>query len=67
MIKVYICPECGWMRMVSRRKVVECHQCGVDQMALTNLTMKKYSEMTEVERSDYSEAWLYIHKRKGSK
>ena len=67
MIKIYICPECGWIRMVSRRKVVECHRCGVDQMALTNLTLAKYSDMTEEERKDYSDAWLYIHRRKGKK
>ena len=53
--------------MVSRRKEVECHRCGVPQMTLTNLTMSKYSNMSEQERSDYSEAWLYIHSRKGSK
>lgn len=67
MIKVYICPECGWMRMVSRRKEVECHRCGVKQMACTNLTMKNFTDMNEQERSNYSEGWLYIHKRKGSK
>ena len=67
MIKVYICPECGWIRMVSRRKEVECHRCGVEQMTLTNLTMSKYSNMSEQERKDYSEAWLYIHNRKGKK
>lgn len=67
MIKIYICPECGWIRMVSRRKVVECHRCGVEQMSLTNLTLAKYSDMTEKERKDYSDAWLYIHRRKGKK
>jgi len=53
--------------MVSRRKEVECHRCGVEQMTLTNLTMSKYSNMSEQERKDYSEAWLYIHNRKGRK
>lgn len=67
MIKIYICPECGWIRMVSRRKVVECHRCGVEQMSLTNLTLAKYSDMSEKERKDYSDAWLYIHRRKGKK
>ena len=27
MMKVFICPECGWMRVVSRRKDVECFKC----------------------------------------
>ncbi len=53
--------------MVSRRKVVECYRCGVAQMSLTNLTLKRYSDMDQKERDDYRDAWLYIHKRKGSK
>lgn len=64
MMKLYICPECGWIRMVSRRKVVECHRCGCEDMRLTNLDMEKYAAMTEEEREGYSKAWLYIHKRK---
>ncbi len=67
MIKIYICPSCGWLRLVSRRKEVECHRCGVPQMTLTNLTVGKYSEMNEKARKDYSDAWLYIHSRKGRK
>ena len=47
MMKVYICPSCGWMRVVSRRKDVEC-----------------YTEMSEEERKDYSDGWLYIHQKK---
>lgn len=65
MMKVYICPECGWMRIVSRRKDVECHQCGLEQMTLSNLSMVEYTNMTEQERADYIEGWLYIHSRKG--
>ncbi len=34
MMRVYICPDCGWMRMVSRRKNVECYKCGVQDMTL---------------------------------
>lgn len=66
MMKVYICPECGWMRMVSRRKVVECFKCGVEQMTLSNLSMVEYSNMNEQERADYVEGWMYIHRRKGN-
>jgi hypothetical protein len=51
--------------MVSRRKEVECHQCGNSDMRLTNLDLEKYSSMSEEERADYSDAWLYIHKQKG--
>lgn len=63
-MKIYICPTCGWVRMVSRRKNVECHKCGNEQMRLTNLEFEKYTEMTEKERQNYADAWLYIHKRK---
>ncbi len=49
--------------MVSRRKSVECHQCGNPQMRLTNLDLEKYSAMSEEERISYADAWLYIHNR----
>ena len=52
MMKVYICPSCGWMRVVSRRKDVECYKCS------------EYTEMSEEERKDYSDGWLYIHQKK---
>lgn len=64
MMKVYICPVCGWMRVVSRRKDVECYKCGEKQMTLVKLDFAKYSEMSEEERQDYSEGWLYIHQKK---
>ena len=68
MMKIYICTECGWLRMVSRRKEVECHKCGETQMTLTNLDLGRYSEMSEQERLDYAKGWLYIHRsrRKGN-
>ena len=63
MMKIYICPLCGWIRPVSRRSDVECHKCGSGQMRLTNLEFAKYVSMTEQERTDYASAWLYIHTR----
>ncbi len=51
------------MRMVSRRKEVECHQCENRQMRLTNLDLGKYSAMSGEERDSYAKAWLYIHNR----
>ena len=63
MMKIYICPQCGWIRVVSRRKSVECHQCGNPQMRLTNLDLEKYTAMSEEERISYADAWLYIHNR----
>ena len=66
MMKIYICPKCGWLRMVSRRKTVECFKCENPQMTLANLTLARYADMSEAEREDYSAAWMYIHNRKGS-
>ena len=64
MMKIYICPQCGWVRVVSRRKEVECHKCGNVQMRLTNLDLEKYTNMSEKERQDYVGAWLFIHNRR---
>ena len=64
---VYICPICGWMRIVSRRSVVECHMCGLEQMTLSNLSMVDYTNMSEQERKDYVTGWMYIHSRKGKR
>lgn len=50
--------------MVSRRKEVECFKCGRAQMRLTNLEFGKYTNMSEKERQDYADAWLYIHRKK---
>lgn len=66
MMKIYICPECGWLRLVSRRKDVECHRCGATQMTQTNLDFVKYSDMTDQERQDYAQGWLYIHRKSGN-
>ena len=63
MMKVYICPECGWMRVVSRRKQVECYKCGQWQMSSVKLDFLKYTEMNEEERKNYAEGWLYIHNK----
>lgn len=60
-MKVYICPKCGWMRVVSRRKNVECFKCGEFQMKITKLPYEKIGKMTEEERQDYAKSWLYIH------
>lgn len=63
MMRVYICPRCGWVRMVSRRKAVECYKCGAAQMALTKTSFNKYVTWSENEREQYATAWLYIHNK----
>lgn len=61
MMKVFICPKCGWMRTVSRRKQVECFKCDNQEMALTKLSFVDYTEMSEQQRMDYVESWQYLH------
>lgn len=60
-MKVYICPKCGWMRVVSRRKEVECFKCGEPRMEAARLPYEKAGRMSEKEREDYVKSWLYIH------
>lgn len=64
MMKVYICPNCGWMRAVSRRKDVECFKCGETNMELTRMTYERYAFCSEDERQSYAESWMYIHKKR---
>ena len=63
MMRVYICPDCGWMRMVSRRKNVECYKCGVQDMTLAKVDFATYVSWSEKERQEYSAAWMYIHNK----
>lgn len=63
MMKVFICQNCGWLRVVSRRKDVECFKCGEKQMTLAKIDFEKYTSMSETERKDYADGWLYIHKK----
>ena len=69
MMKVYICQNCGWIRVVSRRKNVECFKCGEKQMVVTKLPYEKVGHMSEEERKDYSKPGLYLHgpKHEGGK
>ena len=63
-MKVFICPNCGWIRVVSRRKNVECFKCGEIQMAVTKLPYEKVGNMSEDERKNYDKTWLYLHAAK---
>ncbi len=63
MIKLFICPKCGWIRTVSRRVDVECLKCeGKVQMLPAKLDYAQYTKMSPQERQDYVESWLYIHR-----
>jgi ribosomal protein L37AE/L43A len=65
-IKIYICPKCGWLREVSRRKEVECFKCNGEKMQLSKLSYEKYIMMDKDARDDYSQSWLYIHRKEQS-
>ena len=67
MMRVFICSKCGWMRMVSRRKDVECYKCGVEQMTLAKVDFDTYVSWSEKEREEYSTAWMYIHSKAKTK
>lgn len=64
MMKLYICPECGWLRTVSRRVNVECFKCSDVEMVPVRLEYTKYVQMSEKERENYVESWMYIHNKK---
>ena len=65
MMKVFICPSCGWMRVVSRRRGVEGYKCGEKQMTLAKVDFGTFTAMSEDERKDYAQGWLYIHQKSG--
>ena len=64
MIRLFICPKCGWMRTVSRRTKVECFKCSELSMVPVKLEYSRYIHMNEQERKDYADSWMYIHKTK---
>lgn len=61
MMKVFICPKCGWVRTVSRRKEVECYKCDNREMLQAKISFLEYSKMSEQQRKDYVDSWMFIH------
>ena len=64
MIRLFICPKCGWLRTVSRRSGVECFKCEDVEMQPVKLEYSRYVNMSEQERKDYVDSWMYIHRIK---
>ena len=62
-IKLYICPKCGQIRPTSRKTSVECANCEGIPMESIKLSFEKYTLMSQEERNDYAQGWLYIHKK----
>lgn len=65
MIRLFICPNCGWIRTVSRRSAVECFKCDAVEMIPVRLEYEKYVKMSCQEREDYAQSWMYIHHKIG--
>lgn len=61
MIKLFICPNCGWVRTVSRRTDVECFRCSWPGMKPVKLDYQRYIDMDDEERLRYVENWMYLH------
>ena len=56
MILVYICPDCQEVRIVSRRKDVNCLECG-KEMILSELSFLEWSQMNTSQRKAYAVVW----------
>jgi len=61
MMKIFICPKCGWLTVASRKKEVFCSKCKEVSMEKVKLTFEQYTEMDEQQRKNYADSWLYIH------
>lgn len=64
MMKVYICPSCGWMRVVSRRKDVDAYKCSEPQMVLQKWFRISTRKCQKRKGKINSDGWLYIHPRR---
>lgn len=53
MIRVFICPECGRARLVSKLLRADCHSCGA-AMCLSDVPYSKWVELDAGEREEIS-------------
>lgn len=66
MLKIYICPKCFNIRMVSRKPDAICFHCG-SMLEQSGLDYGAYMNMTEIERSEYKESYKSRMKMYGEK
>ena len=57
MMKLYICPDCRHLVLVSRRANVSCPKCDRKGLPAAKLTFLEYSEMSEEDRQAYADQW----------
>ena len=54
MLRIYICPKCYNIRMVSRKPDAICFHCGM-RLVQSELEYGAYMNMTETDRNTYKE------------
>lgn len=64
MIKLFICPKCGWIREVSRRKSAECFKCGNEDMKPLDLEYDNYIKLDTEERKLISDKWMMEYEKR---
>ena len=61
MIRVFVCPECGKIRVVSKFLKADCYQCGTP-MEVCDISYMEWVELSPEEREKAAEA-CRIHKK----
>ena len=56
MLKIYICPKCYNVRMVSKKPNAICLHCD-EELKQCDITYEKYTELDDGERQEYIELW----------
>lgn len=56
MLKIFICPECYNIRMVSKRPGAICLHCN-RQLVECDIEYTEYTNMSETDREDYKSRW----------
>ncbi len=63
MIRVFVCPECGRTRLVSKLLKADCHGCGA-AMCLCDIPYSKWVELGAGERNEISKSFLRLETEK---
>lgn len=63
MIRVFVCPECGKTRVVSKFLKADCYQCGT-AMEICDIPYTEWVELTPEKREQAAEAYRIQKKNK---
>lgn len=61
MLKIFICPECYNIRMVSKQPNAICLHCN-KTLLKCDIEYSRYTRLSEEEREDFKEKWKEAHK-----